>query len=214
MPAHDKEAHRRPHAETVPTSPTCDDTPTLDVNAIVAFNIRAIRRARGLTQDQVADRLAQFTGNRLPQASISQMERAFADRKRRRLFNAHDLYLLSNVFEVPIVYFFLPPPVCLDQSLANTYEPVSSVLDSLFGTPTSLGPVDKRLVEIADHAREPHASGTERESDRVLAPHLHVSRLAEVDCNARLREIVSLLQHVLDRHGSQHRGGMADLTPD
>lgn len=83
-----------------------------DVNAVVAYNLRAIRKLRGLTQEQVAERLAAFTGHRLPQASISAMERSF-DTERRRLFDAHTLYLLSKVFDVPIVYFFLPPPTWL-----------------------------------------------------------------------------------------------------
>lgn len=130
MLTHPEEVHARPIAGTVPMSTTRDEVPaTLDLNAVVAFNIRAIRLVRGLTQDQVADRLAEFTGHRLPQASISQMERSFVDRKRRRLFNAHDLYLLSKVFDVPIVYFFLPPPACLDQRVANTGDLLSSVLD-------------------------------------------------------------------------------------
>ncbi len=81
----------------------------LDVNAIVSFNVKAIRERRGMTQIQVAERLAQLTGNLLPQASISAMERGF-DGERRRRFDAHELYLLSHVFGVPIAYFFLPPP--------------------------------------------------------------------------------------------------------
>ena len=43
----------------------------MDVNAIVSYNLRAIRRQRGMTQDDVADGLARLTGHRLPQASIS-----------------------------------------------------------------------------------------------------------------------------------------------
>ncbi len=80
-----KEAH-------VPVVDSGGEEPSsLDLNAVVSYNVRAIRLLRGLTQDQVADRLAEFTGHRLPQASISQMERSFVDRRRRRLFDAHDL---------------------------------------------------------------------------------------------------------------------------
>lgn len=82
----------------------------------------AMTVAVGRTRPQVAERLAGFTGHRLPQASISQMERSFECERRRR-FNAHDLYLLSKVFAVPIVYFFLPPPPCLDQTVARTSLP-------------------------------------------------------------------------------------------
>ncbi len=61
----------------------------LDVNAVVSYNVKAIRERRGMTQQAVADRLAQLTGHRLPQASISAMERGF-DGERRRRFDAHE----------------------------------------------------------------------------------------------------------------------------
>ena len=166
-----------------------DEVPTtLDLNAVVAFNVRAIRLERGLTQDQVADRLAEYTGHRLPQASISHMERSFVDRRRRRLFSAHELYLLSKVFDVPIVYFFLPPPLCLDHTVANTGDSFRSLVDSVFGTPATLHAVDSRLVEVADpplDADDGHSS-------------LH--SLSPADCDARLQEISSLLRELTARH--------------
>ena len=62
--------------------------PGLDVNAVVSYNVKAIRERRGMTQQGVANRLAQLTGHQLPQASISAMERGF-DGERRRRFDAH-----------------------------------------------------------------------------------------------------------------------------
>lgn len=159
MPIEPTETRREPHLSANAT--TARDAP-LDLNAVVAYNVKAIRLARRLTQDQVAERLARFTGHRLPQASISQMERSF-DGKRRRLFDAQDLYLLSKVFEVPIVYFFLPPPPCLGETVAHSGEPVSALLDAVFGTPSSLRAVDGRLVEIAHLAR--HAAASRRGHD-------------------------------------------------
>jgi transcriptional regulator with XRE-family HTH domain len=179
----------QPHAGADPTRALCDEEPTtLDLNAVVSFNVRAIRLVRGLTQDQVADRLAVFTGHRLPQASISQMERAFVDRKRRRLFNAHDLYLLSKVFEVPIVYFFLPPPNCLERTITNTGEAATAVLDALLGTPESLRVVDSRLVELAHRPVDLGVYGCQP----IQLPH--------VDCNARLREVEALLRELIELH--------------
>ena len=98
----------------------------LDVNAVVSYNVRAIRERRGMTQQQVADRLAQLTGHQLPQASISAMERGF-DGERRRRFDAHELYLLSVVFDVPIAYFFIPPPGTGFAELADTRRPVAEL---------------------------------------------------------------------------------------
>ena len=64
------------------TPPPPDDG--LDVNAVVSYNVRAIRERRRMTQQGVADRLAQLTGHQLPQASISAMEassRVLPDRR-------------------------------------------------------------------------------------------------------------------------------------
>ena len=49
----------------------------LDVNAVVSYNVKAIRERRGWTQQAVAERLSYLTGHQLPQASISAMERGF-----------------------------------------------------------------------------------------------------------------------------------------
>jgi len=127
-------------------TPDDSDDGRLDVNAIVSFNVKAIRERRGMTQTQVAERLAQLTGNLLPQASISAMERGF-DGDRRRRFDAHELYLLSHVFGVPIAYFFLPPPG-FDGELADTHRSTSDVYVSLLGQDSQLDDLDDRLREL------------------------------------------------------------------
>lgn len=186
-------------APTTPRSATrSEQHARLDLNAVVAYNVKAIRLVRGLTQDQVADRLAAFTGHRLPQASISQMERSF-DGGRRRLFDAHDLYLLSKVFDVPIVYFFLPPPTCLDREVTHTGEAVTALPHALFGTPTTLRAVDSRLVEIAPRP-ESSASTPAGDAEREVEGRHAFLPLSQFDCNARLREVVNLLQDLAEHH--------------
>ncbi len=135
-------ARKRPAA---PTASSADAG--LDVNAVVSFNVRAVRERRRMTQQAVADRLAQLTGHQLPQASISAMERGF-DGDRRRRFDAHELYLLSQVFDVPIAYFFLPPPNMAGAELADSHRPVAELYRSLLGTEAQLDVVDERLRSI------------------------------------------------------------------
>src|ERR1035441_10551350 len=113
----------------------------LDVNAVVSYNFKAIRERQGWTQQGVADRLGQLTGHTLPQASISAMERGF-DGDRRRRFDAHELYLLSVLFDVPIAYFFLPPPGSSTTELADTGRPVAELYAALLGEEWQLGPLD------------------------------------------------------------------------
>src|SRR6266508_3513733 len=119
----------------------------MDVNAIVSYNVKAARERRGMTQEDVAEGLAQLTGHQLPQASISAMERGF-DGERRRRFDAHELYLLSVVFNVPIAYFFIPPPGTGFGELADTRRPIAELWRSLLGTEDQLDAVDARLAEI------------------------------------------------------------------
>ena len=123
-------ARRRQKEDPAPARPTGG----LDVNAVVSYNLRTIRQRQGWTQEGVAQRLAQLTGHELPQASISAMERGF-DGNRRRRFDAHELYLLSVVFNVPILYFFLPPPKDdrEDRYLADTERPVGELYAAVLG---------------------------------------------------------------------------------
>jgi len=136
---------RSPRRVKADTTGDADDG-RLDVNAIVSYNVKAIRERRGMTQTQVAERLAQLTGNLLPQASISAMERGF-DGERRRRFDAHELYLLSHVFAVPIAYFFLPPPD-YEGEIADTHRSTSDVYVSLLGQDWQLDDLDDRLREL------------------------------------------------------------------
>lgn len=132
----------------------------LDVNAVVSYNVKAIRERRGWTQQSVAERLGRLTGHQLPQASISAMERG-SDGDRRRRFDAHELYLLSVVFNVPIAYFFIPPPGTGSERLADTGQEVSRLYAALLGREEQLIPLDERLEEIQINNPE--------ESDAILA---------------------------------------------
>ena len=152
----------------------------MDVNAVVSFNLRTIRERRGWTQQDVAERLARLTGHRLPQASISAMERGF-DGDRRRRFDAHELYLLSMVFGVPIAYFFLPPPDTGLGELADTNRPIAELYVSVLGREYQLDELDERLAELnitnpetVDDGRSRHfrqQGGSRTELARPL-PHL------------------------------------------
>lgn len=119
----------------------------MDVNAVVSYNLKAIRERKGWTQQEVADNLGQLTGHVLPQASISAMERGF-DGERRRRFDAHELYLLSVIFDVPIAYFFVPPPGSERTQLADTGDLLPSLYAAVLGRERQLAPLDERLAEI------------------------------------------------------------------
>lgn len=118
-----------------------------DVNAVVSFNIRELRQRRNWTQRHVAERLAVFTGHQLPQASISAMERGFNGRRRRR-FDAHELYLLALVFEVPIFSLFLPPIATGRGVLVSNGRPTAELYRAVLGAEDQLDDINERLQRL------------------------------------------------------------------
>ncbi len=132
---------RKPSKSTKPP-----EDPGVDLNEIVAYNFRAARELRGWTQEETAVRLERMLGQRLPQASISAIERAY-EGDRRREFDAHELLAFALAFELPLVWFFLPPPKDR-RRLRNTSAQVSHLYGIVFGRPGQLEPLYERLRQL------------------------------------------------------------------
>ena len=82
------------------------------IDQIVALNIRYLRRAAGMTQEELGERIGWSAAN------ISAAERS-ADRDReRRRFDAHTITSAAIALGVPIIALFLPPP---DDGLEQRY---------------------------------------------------------------------------------------------
>lgn len=118
----------------------------VDLNEIVAYNFRAARELRGWTQEEAALRLEGLLGQRLPQASISAIERAY-EGDRRREFDAHELLAFALAFELPLVWFFLPPPKDR-RRLRHTSSQVDQLYGIVFGRPEQLEPLYERLRQL------------------------------------------------------------------
>lgn len=127
-----------------PTSVRAEEQEMADISAgaLVASNLRAIRARRGWTQVEVARRLGEVTGRNFTQASISAMETGGSSGRQRR-FSADQLYLLAEVFDVPVIYFLLP--------VADDPRAVECVR-RLLGPDDDL--VDERLRKLSSHAVE------------------------------------------------------------
>ena len=123
-----------------------------DMNEVVAYNFKRARDLYGWTQDEVAERLAPFLGVRLPQASISGIERGYMGR--RREFDAQELLAFVCCFDLPIIWFFIPP---LDdhRRLQNTSDHVQELYTLLLGREDQLDLLYDRFRELG--YREPDA---------------------------------------------------------
>ena len=118
----------------------------IDLNQVVAYNVREARQIRGWTQEELADRLEPYLGQRLTQAGVSSIERAW-DGERRREFDAHELLVFAMVFDLPIVWFLLPPPGD-HRVMRSTSRPVDELYVWLLGQPKQLEPVYERLHQL------------------------------------------------------------------
>jgi Helix-turn-helix len=90
-----------------PSSP--DPYLGLTPNQVVAFNLAQARQWRGWTQDQAAEALEPYLGKRWSKASVSQAERSIAG-KFVRNFDADEIVAFARAFELPLGWFFMPPP--------------------------------------------------------------------------------------------------------
>jgi hypothetical protein len=94
---------RRTAPEEMPPAP--EEPGVADLNEVVAYNFRRTRELRGLTQEETAATLEGFLGHRLPQGSISAIERAY-EGERRREFDAHEILMFACAFDLPLAWFF------------------------------------------------------------------------------------------------------------
>jgi hypothetical protein len=131
-----------PRRSKQPPPPPRDE---VDLNQVVAYNVRAARELRGWTQDELAARLERYLGQRMTQAGVSSIERAW-DGDRRREFDAHELLVFAMVFELPITWFLLPPPGDR-RPMRGTTRQLDELYMWLMGSPEMLSPVYDRLRE-------------------------------------------------------------------
>ena len=74
------------------------------MNMLVAYNLAEFRKAAGLTQKQLGERLGGWS-----EASVSAAERSW-DGKRVREFDADEIVRIADALGVPVIALLLPPP--------------------------------------------------------------------------------------------------------
>lgn len=153
---------RTRRTSATPHEPERQQPGTADLNEIVAYNFRRARELRGWTQDEAATRLEPFLGQRLRQASISAIEGAFSG-ERRREFDAQEILAFACGFDLPLLWFFLPPPG--DQRrLAGTSDRVNELYVLALGRENQMEDLHERFREL----RLPEPTGDDAALERVL----------------------------------------------
>jgi transcriptional regulator with XRE-family HTH domain len=125
-------------------------------NQVVAWNLARARELRGWTQNQAAEALAPHLGSTWSKASFSQAERSVTGKVTRK-FDADELVAFARTFDLPVAWFFLPPPpidaagkaVRLSTPDARRLgTEIALLVDLVFGTEQSQPLIAERLREF------------------------------------------------------------------
>jgi len=113
----------------------------LTANQVVAFNLTQAREWRDWTQEDAATALEPYLGVRWSKATFSQAERSVAGRFIRN-FTADEIVAFARAFELPVTWFFMPPPPWTGPGVPTRLEapddpqfgqPVAMLVDLVFG---------------------------------------------------------------------------------
>lgn len=143
---------------------------TYSPNQVVAYNVGRARALRGWTQEQAASELSNHLEKRMSRASYSAMERSIGG-GRVKQFSADELVALARGFNLPLLWFLLPPPLDDDPGLHVPHTTSRGIeftefLDIMFGTPENLEPYREGLRRWASDAT---AEGLVQKVERQLA---------------------------------------------
>jgi transcriptional regulator with XRE-family HTH domain len=84
----------------------------LTPNAVIAWNVRRLRRDRGWTQAELAERLSERDDKPWTFSMVSDAETA-GRTDRDRQFTVNEVSVLARVFQVSVIALFVPDPMQL-----------------------------------------------------------------------------------------------------
>jgi len=124
----------------------------LSANQIVSYNLGQARLWKNWTQEQAAEAIEPYLGVRWSKASVSQAERS-VDGNFIRNFSADEIVAFAQAFEVPVTWFFMPPPPVVQSGEhamlvardGTNPQPLATLIDLVFGTPNQQANLTLRL---------------------------------------------------------------------
>src|SRR5262245_58950571 len=165
---------------------------TYSPNQVVALNVSRARAMRGWTQEQASAALAPYLGTRWSNASFSAVERSIAG-TRVKQFSADELVALSRGFELPLGWFFLPPPPEEDAGLHSPEAGLNGVdmgvlLDVVLGTEASAPAWREALLAYAAATAAVEGAGSGAGASGATSAVERVDSVVEARAATELRE--------------------------
>ncbi len=193
----------------------------LTPNQVVAFNLARAREWKGWTQDEAAEALEPYLGKRWSKASVSQAERSIAGRFVRQ-FDADEIVAFARAFDLPIGWFFMPPPPWSDKpgqpvklSVPDAKRfgaSLAKLIDLVFGTEQQQALLTMRLQSWLDLGPPQLSAAQERITAMVRAriDTLASDTLGELaDWHTTLR---AMANHIEDLEARARRRVTAELA--
>jgi hypothetical protein len=192
----------------------------LTPNQVVAYNLAHARELRGWTQDQATQALEPHLGTRWSKANYSAAERS-VDGRRVRNFTADEIVAFARAFELPITWFFMPPPPWVAPGVpAKLRTPDAEALgaslallaDLVFGTDHDRALLQLRLQAFLDQlGPNPLSDAQGHITDLVEARKAALVRHALGDLQQWQTQLRALANHLEDL---EHRAGADAANPD
>lgn len=166
-------------------------------NQVVAYNLARARQEKGWTLDETAATLAPFVGGRWTRQNLSALERSMAGDGGRR-FDADDLVAFSRAFDLPLLWFLVPPDYIKGLTTGETVTTTTELLDLLF-----VRGWEKIRARLLDLPQDVYAHDLELLAQTV--------DFYLVDALSDFHQIEDDLRRIADRLASAHEGAQMRL---
>lgn len=179
----------------------------LTPNQVVAYNLGQARLLKGWTQDQATEALEPFLGLRWSKANYSAAERS-VDGKRIRNFDADEIVAFARGFELPVSWFFMPPPPWASPGVPARLQtpeaegfnaPLALLADLVFGDDQSMATMTLRLQAFLDQlGPNPLSDAQRRIADTIEARKTALVEHALGDLQQWQTQLRALANHLED----------------
>jgi hypothetical protein len=192
----------------------------LTANQIVAFNLARAREWKNWSQDEAAEALEPYLGKRWSKASFSQAERSIAGKVIRQ-FTADEILAFARAFDLPIGWFFMPPPpwsnepgvpVALDTPDSGEFgRALAELVDLVFGTPENAAVLQMRLSAWLDQ-NPPQITAAQHQVAALVQGRIDALAAHSLDQLVDMQQTLRVMaSHIEDLEVRARRAAASDL---